>query len=165
MPLLACSNTVSGLNRQQKGRLAETIAKALFLANGFEVYEPEFDDRGIDMLVRHESRPGRTYEIQVKGITNNSYTFLRKKFIDDNAKEQRFVCYIRLDCNPEPEVFLIPLKAWNEETALLKIRDYKGRKSDPEYGICYSKRNANSFKAYEFNKALSKHFGIIRNLD
>ncbi len=164
--LLACSDTVDMLDRQQKGRLAETIAKAIFLANNFEVFEPEFDDRGIDLLIR-PPRSFDIYEIQVKSITKNNYTFLRKKFISADAKEHRFVCYIRLDCDPEPEVFLIPLKAWDEGTDILRVKEYDkpGQSSDPEYGICYAKKRADDFEKYKIQIALKKYFPILNPTD
>ncbi len=154
---LVYPDAVKQLNTQQKGRLAETIAKTVFLANGFDVFEPECDDKGVDLLIQ---LPGseKAYEVQVKGITGDNYTFLREKFIDERAKDLRYVCYIRLDCDPEPDVFLIPLKAWDDQSPILKIRKYDkpGQISEPEYGICYSKKNAELFDEFRIQTMLKE---------
>ena len=52
------------LNHLQLGRYAEYYAKMEFTLLGFDVYEPEVDDKGIDFIIRKDE--DNFYEIQVK---------------------------------------------------------------------------------------------------
>jgi hypothetical protein len=56
----------------QKGTFGEALAKIMFIQNGFEVYTLEWDDRGVDFVVRRKSNsdaPMPMYNVQVKTIT------------------------------------------------------------------------------------------------
>lgn len=54
----------SHLNVIQKGVFGEAFAKMAFTLVAFEVYSSEYDDRGIDFVVR--SPKGSFYSLQVK---------------------------------------------------------------------------------------------------
>lgn len=93
---------LASLNRQQKGRLAETIVIATFLSWNFEVFEPEVDDRGIDLIVSPDLE--MFYRIQVKGITRGSYTFFTQRQFDAATNGGRtaaltYVAYNRDACH------------------------------------------------------------------
>jgi len=61
------------LNNIQKGSFAEAYAKMAFTLEGFEVYTSEYDDRGVDFVVRNndgESLKRRRFEnyvVQLRG--------------------------------------------------------------------------------------------------
>ncbi len=66
----------SDLDKLQLGRYAEYYAKMEFTRYGFDVYEPEVDQRGIDFVIRKPE--GKYHEIQVKSKRNLGYVFFRK---------------------------------------------------------------------------------------
>jgi hypothetical protein len=57
----------------------------------------------------------------------------------------------------EPALYLIPSTVWLQPNALFVSRDYKGKKSDPEWGLNLSKRNLTLLKEYTFGT-------MVRNL-
>ena len=48
----------------------------------------------------------------------------------------------------KPNVYLIPSTKWKKETPLLRSRDYKGKKSEPEWGLNVSKKTYDSNSRY-----------------
>jgi len=54
------------LNHLQLGKYAEYFVKMEFTLFGFEVYDSEVDDRGIDFVVRKDEN--NYYDVQVKSI-------------------------------------------------------------------------------------------------
>lgn len=151
------------LTRQQKGRIAEELAKVKFLSWGFEVYVPEVDERGIDLIVRHPAT-GCFYEVQVKGATNNNYLCFKKASVNSETKDKRLVCYVRLDDEPEQAFFLIPLSAWDGSNPLFPVYEYdkEGCSSAPEYGISVSKKNTHFLAPYRFDKTVIDLLGITK---
>lgn len=53
-------------NNLQKGAYGEALAKIMFIQSGFLVYTPEWDDRGVDFVVRKSNPNGPMYDVQVK---------------------------------------------------------------------------------------------------
>lgn len=153
------------LNRQQKGRLAETIVTAAFLAWGFEVLKPEVDDRGVDLIVSSDSET--FYRVQVKGTTGDSPAFftlrqLRSATNDGKTTDLLLIAYVRLDAEPSPEIFIIPFKAWDDaRIPALVFRRYgkSGQTTEPEYGINYSQKNAPLLEPYRADTVLSELSG------
>ena len=154
------------LNKQQTGRLAETIAITSFLSWGFEVFVPLVDDRGIDFLVRHPDSL-KMLEIQVKGVTGRKYAYIRKSTTNPKTTHMRYVCYARFDSQPCPELFLIPVKAWESPNPVLVdyAYDSPGCKSKPEYGINYSKKNAHLLEPYRMDTMLKRLCEAPQNAD
>ena len=66
----------STLSKSQMGRYAEYVVKMELSRLGCDVYVPEVDDKGIDLLVR--LAPGRYAEVQVKSVRGSRYVFMRK---------------------------------------------------------------------------------------
>jgi len=58
------------LNNIQKGCFAEAYAKMAFTLEAFEVYDTEYDDRGIDFITRWPSGP--FLSVQVKATDKQS---------------------------------------------------------------------------------------------
>ncbi|MEC4175640.1 hypothetical protein VIN30_04190 [Adlercreutzia sp. R7] len=152
---------LASLNRQQKGRLAETIVIATFLSWNFEVFEPEVDDRGIDLIVSPDLE--MFYRIQVKGITRGSYTFFTQRQFDAATNGGRtaaltYVAYVRLDAKPVPETFIVPFSAWNGRSPVFVSRrsEERGEISELEHGINYSQKNALLLEPYRADTVLAE---------
>ena len=136
------------LNHLQLGRYAEYYAKMEFTLLGFDVYEPEVDDKGIDFIIRKDEN--KFYEIQVKSNFKGNYIFMEKsKFI---LREGLYLVLVLFTEGKSPELYLIPSTAWLKSNELLVSHDYPGKKSKPEWGINLSKKNSPVLSEYEFDK-------------
>lgn len=151
------------LTRQQKGRIAEELAKVKFLSWGFEVYQPEVDEKGIDLIVRHPQE-NRFYEIQVKGATEKNYSFFKKATVNPETSDVRYICYVRLDAESDKAFFLIPFSAWDGSNPLFPIRNYdhEGCSSAPEYGIAPTKKNEYLLEQFCFDKTIGNFLGQLK---
>ena len=137
----------SKLSRQQLGAYAEYYAKMEFVFYGFHVYTSEIDDHGIDFIA--EAPNGQLYNVQVKSVRGNTYTFiLQDKIALDN---NHLVCYLRLRDGERPEAYVIPATVWKNPNARFVRRDYDAPelKSKPEYGIQHSAKNRYLLEGYE----------------
>ena len=71
--------TWADLNHLQTGRYGEYFAKMALVRAGFDVFSPEVDDKGIDLVLRIDGDPPRYYDVQVKTVrSRNTYVFMRK---------------------------------------------------------------------------------------
>lgn len=146
----------SRLTRLQVGRYAEYFVKMEFTLHGFEVYEPEVDDHGIDFIVRRGG--DKYYEIQVKSIRRTlgktSYVFITKsKF---KPREGLLAAIVILEDATAPTLFLISSKSWMAPNALLVDHNYEGKKSRPEWGINISQRNIGLLQQHEFARVVRR---------
>ncbi len=116
------------------GRIAEHYAQALFLYHGYDVFPTDVDDSGVDFIARDSK--GNTYDVQVKSARNDNYQYIREsKF---NKSDSFLVCCVRFGESGNPEVYIFPGTAWDEEGSVLKYYEYgSGKKSKPEYGISF----------------------------
>jgi hypothetical protein len=136
------------LNPLQLGRYAEYYAKMEFTLLGFDVYEPEVDDKGIDFIIRKGE--DNFYEIQVKSIFKGNYVFMAKnKFA---LRKNLYLVLVLFKQASSPELYLIQSTAWLKPNKLLVSHDYPGKKSKPEWGINLSKKNLPILSEYEFDK-------------
>lgn len=141
----------SRLNTQQVGAYAEYFVKMELTMYGFQVYETEVDDRGIDFIARFDDRP--FLEVQVKSLRSLGYVFAQKeKFA---LRENLFMAVALFSEGSPPSLFLIPAIAWNAPNELLVSRDYGGLKSKPEWGLNVSQRNMATLEQYRFEKIVS----------
>ena len=67
----------SRLTHLQVGRFAEYFVKMEFTLYGFDVYQAEVDDKGIDFVIRKGR--DRYFDIQVKSIRGLNYVFFPKR--------------------------------------------------------------------------------------
>ena len=136
------------LSSQQLGRYGEYYAMMEFTSYGLEVYRSEVDDHGVDFIAKNKS--GKIYEVQVKSVRNNSYTFIRNNKIelDDN----HLVFYIRFNDGELPDCYVFPATVWNNPNEVFKSRDY----SKPEYGINMCKRNLELIQKYRLEQYLNQ---------
>ena len=140
----------SALNTQQVGAYAEYFVKMELTMHGFQVYNTEVDDHGIDFIARLADGP--FIEIQVKSLRELGYVFLPKhKF---TPRPNLYCAFALLVEGKAPELFLIPATAWQETSALLADHDYKGLKSPPEYGLNVSKKNMPLLQMYRFESTV-----------
>ncbi|MEW5927136.1 MAG: DUF4365 domain-containing protein [Gemmatimonadota bacterium] len=104
------------------------------------------DDRGIDFVVRNST--GQFYEVQAKSIRGCNYVFVpeAKTAILPN----RLVAVVVLHQDREPELHLVRMTAWVTPNALLVNRDYRGKQSEPEWGINVSRKNQSLLNQYRF---------------
>ena len=138
------------LNHLQLGRYAEYFTKMEFTLLGFDVYEPEVDDKGIDFIIRKDEN--KFYEIQVKSIFKGNYTFMSKdKFI---LRTNLYLVLVLFNEGKSPELYLIPSNAWLQKDELLVNFDYIGKKSKPEWGINLSRKNFPKLSKYKFDKVV-----------
>ncbi|MEM3561591.1 MAG: DUF4365 domain-containing protein [Nitrososphaeria archaeon] len=136
------------LNPLQLGRYAEYFSKMEFTVLGFDVYEPEVDDKGIDFIVRRKEK--MFYEIQAKSIFKGNYVFMPKdKFV---IKTSLYLVLVLFEQGKLPNLYLIPSTAWLKPNELFKSYDYIGKKSKPEFGLMISKKSLPILSQYEFDK-------------
>lgn len=132
----------------QLGRYAEYYTKMEFTLHGFDVYEPDVDERGIDFVIRNSE--GRYYEVQVKSHRGLKYTFFPKhKF---RLSPNLYAVIVLFFEGREPQLYLIPSKAWRHSNPLFKSRNYSGLKSDPEWGLELNKKNLPELERFAFHK-------------
>ena len=148
------------LNHLQVGRFAEYLVRMSFAVYGFEVYSPEVDDHGVDLIVREANGP--FLEVQVKSVRGLQYVFFPKsKFQKRENLLGAVVLFPKAQDSKqnEPKLFLIPSLEWGEEDALFCERDYgsPGQKSKPEYGMNISEKNMGLLEKYEFKSMIGRY--------
>ncbi|WIX24462.1 hypothetical protein PUV44_17530 [Xanthomonas arboricola pv. corylina] len=121
---------------------------------GFQVYETEVDDRGIDFIARLDNGP--FLEVQVKSLRSPGYVFAHKEKFD--LRENLLMAVALFSVGSPPALFLIPSFAWKEPNELFVSRDYGGLKSKPEWGLNISQRNMAALEKYRFEKIISHFF-------
>lgn len=142
------------LNKQQVGTYAEYFVKMELTMYGFEVYDSEVDDHGVDFVARR--RPGPYVEVQVKSLRKCGYVFLQKsKFA---LHDHLFLALVLLFENHAPQVYLIPSNAWAAPNRAFVGRDYPGLRSKPEWGLNVSKRNLQFIEPYAIESVIASHF-------
>ena len=121
--------------------------------HGFQVYTSEVDDRGIDFVARHENGP--FLSVQVKSIRKSGSVFMRKEHFA--LSSELVLALAILNEGQEPELFLIPLLAWEHPDELLVDRNYEGKKSAPEWGINLSSKNMVLLSKYTFSNMVGNY--------
>lgn len=146
----------SKLNHLQLGRYSEYLVKMEFTRLGFDVYEPEVDDRGIDFLIRKEvsKTESRYYEMQVKSLRKWGYIFIQKEKLAPT--KQRFVAVVHFpEYKEPPKLYLVPSTEWLQaKSPLLVERDYgkSGQKSKPEWGLNLSRKNLELLAEFQLHQ-------------
>lgn len=133
------------LNTVQKGSFAEAYAKMAFTLEGFEVYTTEYDDRGIDFVIRNST--GRFYSVQVKATGHSANPFISEsKFIDS---EDFLVCAVRLVEGSEPSIYLARGCDWSEASDCLHY-NASGGSAGPYYEVRFSDKHKQSLERHSF---------------
>jgi len=142
----------SGLSTAQLGRYGEYVVKMELARAGLDVYVPEVDNKGIDLVVR--LGPGRYAELQVKSVRAFSYVFMRKSTFP--LDEARYLVLARFSNGQWPDVFLIPAITWLQPGDLFVSRDYEGLKSAPEWGLRLSAKAMPLLEPYRLSTQLGR---------
>ena len=139
----------SKLNHLQVGRYAEYLVKMAFTRAGLDVYTAEVDDKGIDFVLRVDSK--RYVDIQVKSLRGPGYVFLQKSKFE--IGENRWLVFVMFPKKiGEPKLYLIPSTVWLAPYPPFVYHEYKGKKSKPEYGINVSKKWMERLEGFRFDR-------------
>src|SRR5207249_4897930 len=133
------------LNRIQKGSYAEAFAKMAFTLEGFEVYTSEYDDRGIDFVIRNEN--GKYFRVQVKatGKSVNPSVYADKFEV---ASDFLF-CAVRLIEGMMPEIYLACGSDWNDTKEFLHFNP-GGGSAGAYFEMRFSQKYADSLERHRF---------------
>jgi len=140
----------SKLSKLQLGKFAEYYVKMEFTLHGFDVYSAEVDDKGIDFIIRKNKT--QYYDIQVKSARNFTYIFIPKDKCE--LRDNFWISVVLFTNHERPKIYLIPTVEWQQPNALFVDRDYKGKKSKPEWGIYLSQKNMKIMEDYLFEKMI-----------
>jgi len=121
-----------------------------FILYGFDVYSPELDDKGIDFIVRKVD--SSYFDIQVKAVRDFNYIYFQKSKFQIRENLYAFILIYRKEL--KPSMYLIPSNIWNKPNKLFVSRDYKGKKSVPEFGINLSEMNVPKLDEFIFEKTI-----------
>lgn len=142
------------LNTHQLGRYGEIYALMEFLSYGIDAYPTEVDDHGVDLVIK--DKKDIFHEIQVKVLYKSKYVFFKKEYIaedDGRFRENYHICLILMKDGLEPQLYLIPTKAWEyNEDKLFVTRSY-------EYGINIAKKHLPKLEQYLFAKRVKAFLG------
>jgi len=140
----------SKLNNLQKGAFGEHFAKMEFAMFGLLVFTAEVDDRGIDFVSRNDH--GNHFDVQVKTITGNNYTYITKSKFRDTL----WVCLVVLRESNPPESFLFSGGDWKTDTeGLLSYHHYPNAK-EPEFGINVTNSRAKVLEKFRLTSVIEK---------
>jgi hypothetical protein len=145
--------TSADLNHLQTGRYGEYFAKMAFARAGFDVFNAEVDDKGIDFVLPVDGDVARYYDVQVKTVrSRNTYVFMRK----DNFRltSNLLLALVILDAGSEPDMYLIPASAWRHAKPPFADRNYDGLKSAPEYGLTVSPSAMVALEEFRFTGSI-----------
>lgn len=143
------------LNHLQVGKIGEYWAKLALSLYGLDVYTTEVDDKGIDFVIRMD---GNSFiEMQVKTLrkAKSAYIFIPKKnaWSEEKIHANLMLALVLLENGKTPELFLIPSVAWQQDSPLLKSRDYgEGYKSAPEWGVNLSAKTRPFLEEFSLEK-------------
>lgn len=145
----------SRLNKQQVGAYAEYFVKMELTMYGFQVFQTEVDDRGVDFVAKYDDQS--FIEVQVKSLRANGYIFARKEHF--SLRANLYMAVVLFVEGAVPSIFFIPAQAWQAPTALLVSRDYDGLKSKPEWGLNVSQKNMEALQQYRLENIVASLCG------
>jgi hypothetical protein len=144
-----------GLNNIQKGSFGVAYSKMAFTLEGFEVYNSEYDDRGVDFVI--QSKSSQFFLVQVKStIDDNANPFIKKnKF---QVSENFVFCVVRIIDGKEPILYIARGSDWKEKSKKCDCLHYnqKGGESGPYYEIRFASKYKNQLKNFEFQTYIKK---------
>lgn len=133
------------LNTIQKGSLGEAFAKMAFTLEGLEVYDAEYDDRGIDFVIRNSS--GKFFRVQVKTTDPASYPCIKESKFDPS--DDFIFCAIRIIEGELPKAYLVRGSDWSADFDCLNYNP-KGGNFGPYYEIKFSEKYSEQLVQFEF---------------
>ena len=139
------------LNTVQKGSLGEAYSKMAFTLEGFEVYDAEYDDRGIDFVVRNSS--GRFFSVQVKATDKASNPFIKEsKFYD---ADDFLFCAVRLIEGDPPVLYLARGSDWRTGLECLNYNP-SGGSAGPYYEMRFDAKYETELAQLKFQRYIEK---------
>jgi hypothetical protein len=140
----------AGLTDLQVAKCGEYLAKMEFTLFGFDVYNAEVDDKGIDFVIR--AGVDRYYDVQVRPARLPAGDHV---FIGGHGFEPRptmLVMLVLLRQHRQAELFLIPSITWRTRDDLLCEREHNGHATDPELGVQLSENNLSLLSRFKFTQ-------------
>ena len=139
------------LNNIQKGSFAEAYAKMAFTLEGFEVYTTDYDDRGVDFVIRNGD--GYYFSVQVKSVGEGSNPFVyAEKFI---ATGEFLFCAVRLVEGEHPDLYLASGKDWDTEKECLHFNP-GGGSAGAYYEMRFAKIYSESLIRHKFENYIER---------
>jgi len=137
--------TYQHLNTVQKGSFGEAFSKMAFTLEGFEVYASEYDDRGIDFIVRNSS--GKYFSVQVKATDQSSNPFIKKdKF---QVTDDFIFCAVRIIEGEPPVLYIARGSDWEQGIDCLNYNP-NGGAIGPYYEIRFAGKYQEQLAQFEF---------------
>jgi len=139
------------LNNIQKGSFVEAYAKMAFTLEGFEVYTTEYDDRGVDFVIRNGD--GKYFAVQVKATSESANPFVyAEKFV---ATNEFLLCAVRLVEGQSPDLYLASGSDWDTEKECLHFNPGGGR-AGAYYELRFAKLHSESLKRHRFENYVER---------
>lgn len=137
--------TYKHLNTVQKGSFGEAFAKMAFTLEGLEVYTTEYDDRGVDFVIRNKS--GKFFSVQVKTTDASSNPFIKsEKF---QVSDDFIFCAVRIVEGKLPIIYIAKGSDWEAENECLHYNP-DGGSSGAYYEIRFANKYEDQLKKMEF---------------
>jgi hypothetical protein len=89
---------------------------------------------------------GRSLEVFVSTQRVGGYAFWTKRRL--RPEQHRFAALVLLGESPEPALYTVPSEEWLDARPPLTNRDYRGKQSEPEYGIEIGPSSLASLRRY-----------------
>jgi hypothetical protein len=139
------------LNTIQKGSFAEAYAKMAFTLEGFEVYTAEYDDRGVDFVIRNDK--GRYFSVQVKATGKSASPFIYAERFE--MSPEFLLCAVRLVEAEIPKLYLACGTDWNEGKECLHFNP-SGGNAGAYYEMRFSKKFSESLERHRFENYVQR---------
>ncbi|MDD2720102.1 MAG: hypothetical protein PHH47_02190 [Gallionella sp.] len=120
------------------------------MMKNFLIFSSEVDDRGIDFVARRED--GKHFDVQVKTITGNNYTFVK----ESKFSSALLVCLIVLRESRPPAAYLFTRSDWDSPTDGLLEKHSFPNASEAEFGIHLAEKRAEVLAKFELRARLSQ---------
>ena len=128
-----------------------------FTLEGFEVYRTEYDDRGIDFVIRNEER--KYFSVQVKAVGESANPFV---YADKFETTSDFLfCAVHLVEGKTPEIFLARGTDWNEEKEFLHFNP-GGGKAGAYFEMRFAEKYAKSSERHRFENYVHALRGLTK---
>jgi hypothetical protein len=139
------------LNNIQKGCFAEAFAKMAFTLEAFEVYDTEYDDRGIDFITRAPN--GSFLSVQVKATDQASNPFIvESKF---QKTPDFLLCAVRLIEGHRPAIYLARGSDWDDTLDCLGYNP-NGGTTGPYYEMRFAKKHSDAIELLSFTNYIHR---------
>lgn len=136
----------SHLTKVQKGTFGEALAKMAFTLEGFEVYTPEWDDHGVDFVIR---RPGGTlYNVQVKTTDPATNPFIYESRFQ--LSDDFLLVAVRVVDGQAPDLYVARGSEWKTPGRCLN-HNSKGGTAGPYFELRLSPRYTNELARFRFD--------------